>query len=51
MIRSMLRRAGRYPGSFAIRLLCAAAALIVAAALLLVIGYILGYVVLFFIGI
>ena len=41
MIRSMLRRAGRYPGSFAIRLLCAAAALIVAAALLLVIGYIL----------
>ena len=41
MIRSMLRRAGRYPGSFAIRLLCAAATLIVAAALLLVIGYIL----------
>ena len=37
----MLRRAGRYPGSFAIRLLCAAATLIVAAALLLVIGYIL----------
>ena len=37
----MLRRAGRYPGSFAIRLLCAAAARIVAAALLLVIGYIL----------
>ena len=39
--RLFLKNAARYPGSFLVRLLCAAASLIVAGALALIIGYIL----------